>query len=96
MSIDDINKLEEKEMKKIRPFKTNLYDWLINSIPEPITKIIGGFKGKILSFFYINTPKRTCMGEERNKENQKHKNSLKKTKIKALGKRKKRKKRNYR
>ena len=32
--IDDMNKLEQKEMKKIRPIKNTLYDWLINYIPD--------------------------------------------------------------
>ena len=34
VSIDDMNKLEQKEMKKIRPIKNTLYDWLINYIPD--------------------------------------------------------------
>ena len=50
-----MNKFEEKEMKKTRPFKHNWCDWPINYIPEPITKIIGGFKGKILSIFYADS-----------------------------------------
>ena len=32
--IDDMNKLEQKEMKKIRPIKNTLYDCLINYIPD--------------------------------------------------------------
>ena len=38
MFIDDMDKFEEKEMKKIRPVKNTWYDWLIN-IPEPITEL---------------------------------------------------------
>ena len=38
MSIDDIDKVEQKEIKKIRPIKNTRYDWLINYIPEHITK----------------------------------------------------------
>ena len=34
-----------------------LYDWLINYIPEPIRKIVGGFKDKVVSLFNTNTPK---------------------------------------
>ena len=30
-------------MKKIRPIKNTWYDWLINYIPEPIRKSVGGF-----------------------------------------------------
>ena len=30
MSIDDMEKFEQKEMKKIRPIKNIRYDWLIN------------------------------------------------------------------
>ena len=46
---DDKDKFEEKEIKKIRPVKNTWYDWLINYIPEPIRKSVGGFKDKILS-----------------------------------------------
>ena len=35
--IDDIDKFEEKEMKKIRPVKNTWYGLLINYIPESIT-----------------------------------------------------------
>ena len=34
-------------MKKTRPIKNIWYDWLINYIPEPITKSIGGLKIKL-------------------------------------------------
>ena len=51
VSKDHMNKFEEKEMKKIRSFKNNWFEWLINYIPEPIVKIVGGFKGNILSLF---------------------------------------------
>ena len=47
----------KKEMKKMRPIKNSWYDWLINYIPEPIAKILGVFKDKILSLFITNTPK---------------------------------------
>ena len=32
VSIRDMDKFEEKEMKKIRSFKNTLYDWLINYV----------------------------------------------------------------
>ena len=44
-------------MKKIRSMKNTWYDWLINYIPEPIRKSVGGFKDKIVSLFKTNTPK---------------------------------------
>ena len=36
VSIDGMDKFEQKEIKKIRPLKNTWYDWLINYIPEPI------------------------------------------------------------
>ena len=63
--MDDMDKFEQKEMKKIKPVKNSWYDWLINYIPKPITKIVGGFKDKIVSLFNTNTPKKLLMGEER-------------------------------
>ena len=36
-------KFEQKEMKKIRPIKNTWYYWLINYIPEPLRKSVGGF-----------------------------------------------------
>ena len=52
-----MGRFEEKEMKKIRPIKNTWYGCLINYIPEPIRKIIGGFKDKVISLFEINTHK---------------------------------------
>ena len=57
VSIDNMDKFEQKEMKKIRLIKNTWYDWLINYIPEPIRKSAGGFKDKIISIFKTNTPK---------------------------------------
>ena len=57
VSIDNMDKFEQKEMKKIRLIKNTWYDWLINYIPEPIRKSVGGFKDKIISIFKTNTPK---------------------------------------
>ena len=39
VSIDDMDRYEKNEMKKIRPVKNTWYDWLINYIPEPIKKL---------------------------------------------------------
>ena len=62
VSINDMDKLEQKEMKKIRPIKNTWYDWLITYIPEPIRKSAGGLKDKIVSLFKTNTPKQTVYG----------------------------------
>ena len=62
VSIDDMDKFEEKGMKKIRPIKNTWYDWLINYILEPIRKSVGGFKVKVISPFKSNTPKQTVYG----------------------------------
>ena len=43
----------------MRPIKNSWYDRLINYIPEPIAKIVGGFKDKIVSLFITNTPKKS-------------------------------------
>ena len=45
--MDDMDKFEQKEIKEIRPIKNSWYNWLINYIPEPITKIASDFKGKL-------------------------------------------------
>ena len=44
VSIDDMDKFPQTEMKKIRPIKNTWYDWLINYIPDPIGKSLVGFK----------------------------------------------------
>ena len=62
VSIDDMDKFGQKEMKKIRPIKNAWYDWLINYIPEPIRKSAGSFKDKIASLFKTNVPKQTMYG----------------------------------
>ena len=43
-SIEDMDKFQEKEMKKIMPIKNTWYDELINYIPHPTRKNVGGFK----------------------------------------------------
>ena len=40
VSMDDMDKFQQKEMKKIRPTKNTWHDWLINYIPEPIKKCL--------------------------------------------------------
>ena len=40
MSINNIDKFEGKETKKIRLIKNDLYDCLINYIPEPVRKSV--------------------------------------------------------
>ena len=52
-------------MKKIRPVKSTWYDWLIDYIPEPIRKSVGGFKNKISSFFKTNTLKQIVYSREK-------------------------------
>ena len=49
-------------MKKIRPIKSTWYDRLINYIPKPKGKSVGGFKDKVISLFKKNTPKQTVYG----------------------------------
>ena len=58
--------LKKKEVKKIRPVKNIWYDWLINYIPEPIRKSVGGFKDKIVILFMKTHLNKLCVGEERN------------------------------
>ena len=50
-----MDRFEEKEMYKIRPIKSSWCDWLINYIPEPIRKSVGGFKVKTVSIFNKHT-----------------------------------------
>ena len=66
LSIDDMDKFGQKEMKKIRSIKNTWYDWLINYIPEPITKSVDGFKNKVISLLRQIHLNEECMGEERN------------------------------
>ena len=60
----NISLKENKEMKKIKPIKNAVYDWLINYINEPITKSVCAFKEKIISLFKTNTPKQTVYERE--------------------------------
>ena len=63
VSIYNMDKFEQKELKKIRPIETNCYDCLINNISKSISKSVGGFKDKIVSLFKTNTPKQTVYGK---------------------------------
>ena len=49
LSIDDMDKFKEREMRKKIPIKSTWYDWLINYIPELIRKNVGSFKDKVVS-----------------------------------------------
>ena len=66
MSIDDIDKFEQKETKKIRPIKNSWYNWLFNYIPEPVRTSVGGFKDKVISLLRQIHLNKQYMGEERN------------------------------
>ena len=56
VSIDNMDKFEQEEMKKIGPIRNAWYDWLINYIPEPKWKNAGSFKDKTaISFFFKYT-----------------------------------------
>ena len=54
VSIGDMDKFEQKEIKKIKGIRTTWYEWLINYIPEPISLFKKAHLNKL------------CMGEERN------------------------------
>ena len=46
-----MDKFEEKEVKKIRPFKNTWSDCLNNYVLVPIRKIVGDFEDSYQSFF---------------------------------------------
>ena len=73
VSKDDMDEFEQKEMKKIWSIKNTWYDQLINYIPEPIRKNVGGFTDKTVSLFQTNTPKQTAYGRGKKLGNQKYK-----------------------
>ena len=54
VSINDMDRFEKEEMKKVSPVKNTWYDWLVNYIPKPMRKSGGVFKDKIVSLFKIN------------------------------------------
>ena len=47
VSIDDMKKFDQKEMKEKGPIKNTWFDWLINYISKPIRKSVGAFKDKL-------------------------------------------------
>ena len=55
VSIDDMEKLEQKEMVMKRPIETTWYDCLINYIPDTIRKNVGDCKDKVVSLLKKNT-----------------------------------------
>ena len=55
-------------MKKIRPIKNTWYDWLINYIPEPIRKIVGCFKDKVISVLRQIKLNKQYMGQKETKQ----------------------------
>ena len=61
-STDDMENFEEKEMKKVPPFKNNWYDWLVNCISEPVRKSLGCIIDEFISLFKTNSPKKTVYG----------------------------------
>ena len=65
VSVDDIDKFEQKEMKKIRPIKNTWYDSLVSYFPEPIRKSVDGFKDKTVSLFKTNIHKQTVHGRRK-------------------------------
>ena len=62
LSIDDMDKFEQKNMRKISPIKNTWYDWLINYLPELIRTSVVGFKDNVINLFKINSPKQTVYG----------------------------------
>ena len=74
VSIDDMVKIDKKEMKKIRPFRNIWYDWFIDYIHEAISKNVAGFKDEIISFFRTNTPKQNVYGRGKKLSNIKRQN----------------------
>ena len=47
VSIDDMDRFEQREINKKKPIKGTWYDWTINYVSDPIWKPVGGFKNKI-------------------------------------------------
>ena len=66
-------KLEQKEMRRKSPVKNSCYDWLINLIPEPIRKTVGGFEDKVVSLFKRSTLKIYIRKKNKTKQTQKQK-----------------------
>ena len=62
VSIDDMDRFEEEEMKKIRPIKKTWYGWLFDCIPKPARKSASVLKDIFISIFKTNTAKQTVYG----------------------------------
>ena len=62
VSIDVMDKFEQKSLKKLRSVKNIWYDWLICYIPESIRKSIDSFKDNFFCLFETNTHKQTVHG----------------------------------
>ena len=60
--MEDLNYRNKNIEKK---YLNYWYDWLISFIPEPVIKIVGGFKDKVVSVFNTDTSKQTVYGREK-------------------------------
>ena len=67
--------------------------WLVNYIPDPIRKSVGGFKDKLVSLFKTNTPKQVVYGRGK-KQKQSEENQINSIRNPFILKKKKKKKRN--
>ena len=47
VTIDDMDKFEQKEMKKIRPIKKKQYDWVIHYVAKSTRKSVSSFNAKL-------------------------------------------------
>ena len=84
VSIDDVNKFEEKEMKNLGPIKNTWCNWLINYISKVTRKITGGFKDEVVSLFNTNTPKQTMYRRGKKLSKAKGQNKIKKKRKKII------------
>ena len=57
---------------------------MINFIPEPVIKIVGGFKDKVVSLFNTNTSKQTVYGREKKLSKSKREKQSEKNIIKSI------------
>ena len=55
-------KINYKSKMLRKKYSNTWYDWLINYIPDPIRKIVGGFRNKSVSLFNTNIPRQTVYG----------------------------------
>ena len=59
--------------------KRKIIGMICSYIPEPIRKIVGGFKDKVAGLFKTNTPKQIVYGRGKKLRKPQTQNSLKKT-----------------